>query len=158
MTRIAVAFVAAAGFCVALTPTTVSAQDQPPPSKYLVSAQGHIAPISPEGAFEATLTFDHEVQVPGASLPAGTYQFSQSSPTTMLVTSEDRTKTFASFATTEAPRGDATTSAQLRFQRMPDGTTRLIALFPSGGANGYSPVFKKKHHEAGAPAATSGNK
>jgi len=158
MTRIAVAFVAAAGFCAALTPPAACAQDQPPPTKYLVSAQGHIAPISPEGLFEATLTFDHEVQVPGASLPAGTYQFTQSSPTTMLVTNEDRTKTCASFSTTEAPRVDGTTSAQLKFQRMPDGSTRLIALFPSGGANGYSPVFKKKHHAAGAPAATSGNK
>jgi hypothetical protein len=158
MTRIAVAFVAAAAFSASQTPPAASAQDQPPPTKYLISAQGHIAPTSSEGTFAATLTFDHEVQVPGAGLPAGTYQFTQTSPTTMAVTNEDRTKTFASFSTIEAPRTDGTTSAQLRFERRPDGTTRLIALYPSGGASGYSPVFKKKHREAGEPAATSGQK
>jgi hypothetical protein len=155
MTRIAVA-VAAAGFCAALA-QPAAAQDQTL-AKKLVSAQGHIAPNSPDGAFEATLTFDREVQVPGASLPPGTYQFTQTSATTMAVTNEDRTKTYASFSTVEAPRSDGTTSAQLKFERLPNGTTRLIALYPAGGASGYSPVFKKSHHGAGEPAATSGNK
>ena len=34
------------------------------------------------------MTFDHDVQVPGAVLPAGTYLFTQTSPTTMRVTNE----------------------------------------------------------------------
>lgn len=156
MNKIALAVVAA-GVCAGLAQPAAAAQVQPL-TKYYVSVDGSIAPVSLQGTFAATLTFDHDVQVPGAVLPAGTYLFTQTSPTTMLVTSEDRTKTYTSFDTIQATRLQSSTGAQLRFQRMPDGAPRLIALYPYGGTNGYSLVFKKTHTGAGAPIATSGKK
>ena len=92
------------------------------PTKYFVTVQGHLAPVT--GSPEATMTFSHEVQIPGATLPAGTYLFSLVTPTTMRVMTEDGRKVLATFYTTSVTRTQNIDHAQVRFERMPGGTTR----------------------------------
>ena len=128
------------------------------PSKYFVDIEGHIAPVSTAN-LEATLTFSHDVHVPGATLPAGTYLFVMTSPNTMRITSEDRSKVYAMFLTLPASRPASNIKhAQVRFERMPDGSTRLIGLYPDGSSSGYAPTFKTTRQLPGAPIATSGTK
>ena len=126
------------------------------PTKYFVTVQGHLAPVT--GSPEATMTFSHEVQIPGATLPAGTYLFSLVSPTAMRVTTADGRKVFATFYTTSVTRTRNVDHAQVRFERMPGGTTRLIAVYPDGSTTGFAPMFRKTSKEAGAPIATTGVK
>jgi hypothetical protein len=132
------------------------AQSKTFPSKYYVTVKGHLAPVT--GAPEASMTFSHEVQIPGATLPAGTYLFSLVTPTTMRVTTEDGRKVFATFYTTSVTRTENTNHAQVRFERMPAGGTRLIAVYPDGSSTGFAPMFRKSSKEAGAPIATTGVK
>ena len=126
------------------------------PSKYFVDIDGHIAPVAPSSS-ETTLTFSHEIHVPNATLPAGTYLFVMTSPNTMRIMSQDRSKVYSMFLTLPASRPSTHIQrAQVRFERMPDGSTRLIGLYPDGSSSGYAPIFKATHKELGAPIATSG--
>lgn len=126
-----------------------------PSAKYYVTVDGHIAPVN-GNSLEATLTFSHDIQVPGATLPAGTYLFTLVSSNTMRITSEDRSKLYTTFSTTPVSRARRVNRAQLRFERMPDGSTRLIGLYPDGSSSGYAPMFRKSQKQPGAPIATSG--
>ncbi len=128
------------------------------PAKYFVDIEGHIAPFS-AGSVETTLTFSHDIYVPGATLPAGTYLFVMSSPNAMRIMSQDGAKAYAMFLTVPTSRPTSNIRrAQARFERMPDGTTRLIGLYPDGSTSGYAPVFKTTRNLPGAPIATSGTK
>lgn len=137
-----------------------SAQTKPqaPSNKYYVTVDGHMAPLAGTSSLETTLTFSHDVEVPGATLPAGTYRFTLISPTTMRVASQDGKKVYTTFTGTPAARSTMLSHPQVRFERMPDGTTRLIGLFPDGASTGYAPLYKKTHKAPGAPIATSGTK
>jgi hypothetical protein len=92
------------------------------------------------------------------TLPAGTYVFSLVSPTLMRVTTEDGLKVLATFYTTSVSRTQNIDHAQVRFERMPGGATRLIALYVDGASTGFAPMFRKHSNEAGAPIATTGVK
>jgi hypothetical protein len=153
MTRIALALVAAAGVCAAhVQPAAASTKKSS--SNGRVAVEGHVTAVS--GVLDGTLTFDREVQVPGATLPAGRYRFTLVPPTAMRVTNEDGTKVYATFDTTPIARELTTTHAHVRFERMPDGTTRLVGLYAEGASSGYSPLYKT-HKQAGAPIATAGS-
>ncbi|HUK35277.1 MAG TPA: hypothetical protein VLV86_15280 [Vicinamibacterales bacterium] len=130
------------------------AQSKKPSTKYYVTVEGHVTPSS--AALEATLTFSGEVQVPGARLPIGTYLFTLVSPTTMRVSTQDGGKVYATFYIVPATRVQNTKGAQIRFERMGDGTTRLIALYPDGATNGYSPLYTKPYVDAGTAVPTAG--
>jgi len=132
------------------------AQSTTHPTKYYVTVEGHLGPVT--GAPEATMTFSHDVQIPGATLRAGTYLFSLVTPTTMRVMTEDGRKVLATFYTTPVTRTNNINHAQVRFERMPNGTTRLIGVYPDGATTGYAPMFRKTSKEAGAPIATTGVK
>jgi hypothetical protein len=155
MKTIALAVIAAA-VCM----TVASAQTAPraASTKYYVTVDGIVAPVTGSTLFEARLTFSHDVQVPGTTLPAGTYIFALVTPNTMRITGEDRTTVYTTFTTTPSTRAMVTTHGQIRLERMTDGTTRLIGLYPDGVSAGYSPLYKKTHKEPGAPIATSGSK
>ena len=147
--RIALAFVCAVETCVVLArPVAAVSKDSSP--DYRVAVQGHVTAVS--GVLDGTLTFDHEVQVPGATLPAGTYRFTLVPPTAMRVTNEDGTSVYAAFDTTPVARELTTTHAHVQFERMPDGTTRLVGLYAEGSSNGYSPQYDTST-QAGATAA-----
>jgi hypothetical protein len=152
MTRIALAFVFAAATCAALA-QPAAADSKKMSADYRVAVAGHVTAVS--GVLDGTLTFDHEVQVPGATLPAGTYRFTLIPPTTMRVTSEDGANVYATFDTTPIARELTTTHAHVRFERMPDGATRLVGLFAEGSSSGYSPLYETPKH--GAPIATAGS-
>jgi len=152
MKTIALALITAA-VCIGVG-QPASAASTTSPTKYYVTVKGHLAPVT--GSPEATMTFSHEVQIPGATLPAGTYLFSLVTPTTMRVMTEDGRKVLATFYTTSVTRTHNIDHAQVRFERMPGGTTRLIAVYPDGASTGYAPMFRSR--EAGAPIATSGVK
>ena len=122
-----------------------------------VDIDGYVGPVS-SSPLEATLTFSHDVQVPGVTLKAGSYVFTLISPTTMRITNEERSKVYTTFSTMPASRALTTSHAQVRFERMPDGTTRLVGLYPDDAASGYAPIYRKTHKAPGAPIATSGTK
>src|SRR5262252_8019353 len=153
MTRMALAFVFAAETCALLARPAAAAPKKSPP-EYRVAVAGHVTAVS--GVLDGTLTFDHEVQVPGAALPAGTYRFTLVPPTAMRVTDEDGTKVYATFETTPIVRELTTSHAHVRFERMPDGATRLVGLYAEGASNGYSPLYETPNN-SGAPVATAGS-
>jgi len=148
----ALAFVFAAETCALLARPAAAAPKKSPP-EYRVAVAGHVTAVS--GVLDGTLTFDHEVRVPGATLPAGTYRFTLIPPTTIRVTSEDGTNLYATFDTTPIARELTTTHAHVRFERMPDGTTRLVGLFAEGSSSGYSPQYENP--KRGVPVPTSGS-
>jgi hypothetical protein len=154
MKTITLALIAAA-ICAA--PVSAQTASKAASTKYYVDIDGHMAPVS-GSSLEATLTFSHDVQVPGATLKAGSYLFTLISPTTMRITNEDRSKVYTTFATMPASRAVTTSHPQVRFERMPDGTTRLIGLYPDDASSGYAPIYRKTHKAPGAPIATSGTK
>jgi len=143
---------AAAGLGAGLAQPAHAASNKPS-TKYYVTVQGRVTPTS--AALEATLTFSGEVLVPGAKLPAGTYLFTLVTPTTMRVTSEDGAVVYATFYVAKATRIQSTKRAQVRFERMGDGTTRLIALYADDSTKGYSPLYTKPRAEAGDPVPTA---
>ena len=151
MTKIALAFVFAAGTCAALA-QPAAADSKQPPAGNRVAVGGHVTAV--DGVFSGTLTFDREVHVPGATLPAGTYRFTLVPPTAMRVTDEDGTDVYATFDTTPIARELSTTHAHVRFERMSDGTTRLVALYAEGSSNGYSPLYNPL--KQAAPIGTAG--
>jgi len=153
MTRFVLAFVFAAETC-ALLAQPAAAASKKSSSDDRVAVAGHVTAES--GVLDGTLTFDHEVQVPGAALPAGTYRFTLVPPTAMRVTNEDGTKVYAMFDTTPIDRELTTSHAHVRFERMPDGATRVVGLYAEGSANGYSPLYKNPNH-TGAPIGTAGS-
>src|SRR5690349_7574136 len=73
-------------------------------NKYFVTVDGHMAPLAGTSSLETTLSFSHDVQVPGATLSAGTYLFTLISPTTMRIASEDRKKVYTTFTTVPTAR------------------------------------------------------
>ena len=151
--RIALAFVCAVETCVVLArPVAAASKDSSP--DYRVAVQGHVTAVS--GVLDGTLTFDHEVQVPGATLPAGTYRFTLVPPTAMRVTNPDGTNVYATFDTTPIARELTTTHAHVQFERMPDGSTRLVALYAEGSSNGYSPQYETST-QAGVPTDAAGS-
>jgi len=150
-----VMFVMLGAACAGLSPAF--AAERPQTTKYYVDVQGHIAPVS--GVLEVKLTFSAPVQVPRTELPAGTYIFRLISPSTMTVMSEDRMKTYATFATLPTSRRHDLTRAQVRFERVsPDEPPRLIGVYADGASTGYQPLFPKARRNANAPVATSGVK
>lgn len=155
MKTIAFAVIAAAVFTGSASAQTKSNAAS---NKYFVTVDGHMAPVAGTSSLETTLTFSHDVQVPGTTLAAGTYLFTLISPTTMRITSEDRKKVYTTFTTMPTSRSQVISHPQIRFERMPDGATRLIGLYPDGASTGYAPLYKKTHKEPGAPIPTTGTK
>lgn len=151
--KIALAFVVAVETCAVLAQPAVAESKESSPD-YRVAVAGHVTAAS--GVLDGTLTFDHEVQIPGAMLPAGTYRFTLVPPTAMRVTSEDGTNVYATFDTTPIARELPTRHAHIQFERMPDGTTRLVGLYAEGASNGYSPLYDTPN-QAGAPIGTAGS-
>lgn len=151
--RIALAFVCAVETCAVLA-QPVAADSKKSSPDYRVAVAGHVTAVS--GVLDGTLTFDHEVQVPGAALRAGTYRFTLVPPTAMRVTNEDGTNVYATFDTTPIARELTTTHAHVQLERMPDGTTRLVGLYAEGSSNGYSPLYEPLN-QAGTPIGTAGS-
>jgi len=126
-------------------------------SKYFVDVDGHIAPTS--GSLNATLTFSGPVQIGKVRLEAGSYLFTQISPSTFRVTSENRKKVYAVFTTVSAAgRSRDIRRAQLRFENTGAGLPpRLIAFYPDGSTDGYGIVSAKGHKTATKVAAAATN-
>ena len=121
--RIALAFVCAVETCVVLARPVAAASKESSPD-YRVAVAGHVTAES--GVLDGTLTFDHEVQVPGAALPAGTYRFTLVPPTAMRVTNEDGTKVYAMFDTTPIDRELTTSHAHVSAANTKARTNRVI--------------------------------
>ena len=154
MIRIALA-VCIVGLGAAVAQPAAAAQKDSSSAKSLVAVEGHMSPIG--SGLEATLTFSNDVQVPGATLPAGTYLFTLVDATTMRVVSPDGAKVWATFPIVQVTLDQTTAHGQLRFERLRDGTTRLLALYPKDSNNGYTLIFKKTHKSAAAPVPTTGS-
>ena len=94
------------------------------------------------------LTFSAPVQVPGATLNAGTYRFRLANPDTgrkvLQVLSNDGTVVHAMFLTTDDFRAKATKDSVLTFRETPAGVPAAAkSLFYNGERNGYEFVYPK---------------
>lgn len=92
------------------------------------------------------LTFSGIVQVPGATLPAGTYRFHLTNPDTsrnvMQVLSYDGATVYSMFHTIPAWRPDATTDPAVTFKEVPaDVPPPIGSMFYGGERNGYEFLY-----------------
>jgi hypothetical protein len=96
----------------------------------------------------AYLTFNAPVQVPGATLSAGTYRFHLTNPDTSLtelqVLSNDGTIVYALFHTIPDHRTTLTAEATVTFKETPAGVPFAVrSLFYGGEYGGYEFVYGK---------------
>jgi len=94
------------------------------------------------------LTFSRAVQVPGATLEPGTYQFRLANPETsrniLQVLSRDGHKAYAMFSTFGDRRMVATDEPTVTFRETPAGAPPMVkSLFYGGELNGYAFVYPK---------------
>jgi hypothetical protein len=96
------------------------------------------------------LTFSGPVQVPGATLPAGSYQFRLASPDLnreiLLVASRDGKEVYAMFYTTPSLRRDRVTGDPviLFLEAGPGVKPPIRGWFYPGELTGYEFVYSKK--------------
>jgi hypothetical protein len=96
----------------------------------------------------AYLTFSAQVQVPGATLSAGTYRFHLTNPETsrnvLQVLSNDGSIVYAMFHTMSDFRATVTEEATVTFIETPAGVPpALRSLFYGGESGGYEFVYPK---------------
>lgn len=93
-----------------------------------------------------SMTFSRPVQIPGAMLDAGTYQFRLTNPDTsrnvLQVLSHDGSTVYAMFHTIPDIRMNATDEPMVTFKEMPVGVAPAVqSLFYGGELNGYEFVY-----------------
>ena len=96
----------------------------------------------------AYLTFSGRVQVPGATLDAGTYRFRLADPDSgrkvLQVLSENGSEVYAMFQTMPDSRRTATNTATVTFMETPAGVPPAIrSLFYGGQLHGYEFVYPR---------------
>jgi hypothetical protein len=74
----------------------------------------------------AYLTFSAPITLPGVTLPAGTYWFKFVAPSTIRVSSEDRTQVYATLTTVPVMREHASESHEVTFRETPAGQPKAI--------------------------------
>lgn len=92
------------------------------------------------------LTFTGPVQVPGATLDAGTYRFRLTNPETsrnvLQVLSHDGSAVYAMFHTTPDSRVEVTAESMVTFKETPAGVPPVVrTLFYGGEHRGYEFVY-----------------
>jgi hypothetical protein len=109
-----------------------------------------VTPAAPQESFDklAYLTFSAPVQVPGATLSAGTYRFhltnAAGSRNVMQVLSNNGSTVYGMFNTVEAHRRSITDDPAVTFKETPAGVAPAIkALFYGGQLAGYEFVYPK---------------
>jgi hypothetical protein len=91
-----------------------------------------------------SLTFSAPVQVPGAMLPPGTYQFRPTIPRVMQVMSGDHAILYATFMTIPRYRLDSTAEAVVVFEEAPTGVAPSVKIwFPPYEHTGFEFVYAK---------------
>jgi len=129
---------------------------KPSTTRFYVTVEGHMAPLVGSSSVAAILTFSRPVQVPRATLPAGTYLFTMISPSVMRVTNESGTRTYATFNTVPTGRSRDIDRPQLRFERATaGGPFRLIGVYLEGSSTGYQPLYPTMR-KGSEPVATTG--
>jgi hypothetical protein len=119
----------------------------------VVAALMAVAPAPVIGATEtfdklAYLTFNGPVQIPGATLSAGTYRFRLTNPETsrnvLQVLSNDGAIVYAMFHTIPDLRATMTDEATVTFRETPTGVPPAVrSLFYGGEYHGYEFVYPK---------------
>jgi hypothetical protein len=151
MKRIGLLIVCAA--CLAVTPTMDGKANAGPQSQQGfnidVTVTARIKGVG--GTFaDLFLGFSGPVQVPNATLPAGTYIFTEVprySQNYIRVTSEDGKTAFASFPIVMAKRMGSIDHAQVNFRRDGPGPLQIAEVYGQGTAIGYAPVYPTHHGE-----------
>ena len=92
------------------------------------------------------LTFDGSVQIPGATLPSGTYRFRLADPSTgrkvIQVLSDDGKTVYSMFHTIPDFRLTTTGESVVTFKETPAGVPPLVrSIFYGGESNGYEFVY-----------------
>ena len=127
---------------------------------FVVAALIAVATPAPVGAQTydklANLTFSGPVQVPGATLSAGTYRFRLMNPDTsrnvLQVLSHDGVIVFAMFNTTPDGRSTVTADPITTFIETPAGVPPAVkSLFYGGEHSGYAFVYGKGEPNMIAP-------
>jgi hypothetical protein len=107
------------------------------------------------------LTFSGPVQIPGTTLPAGTYTFELASPDStrhvIRVSSQDGTKTYGLFMTIPNERLDAPDENVVMFNERPVGSPKAIQVwFYPGDRVGEEFVYPRKQATSIAKATHKG--
>jgi len=120
----------------------VLAEPEPPPGSFLVYVTQASQNVN-LGPSEHLLIFPIAVQIPGASLAAGSYIFRLITPSLVQVTSATRSKVYATFfALNDSGDGD-TSRERIKFAQYPeDDLPRIVGWYFSGGT-GYEFVYPK---------------
>jgi hypothetical protein len=120
----------------------VVAESEPPPGSFLVYVTQASQSVN-LGPSEHLLVFPMAVEIPGASLPAGSYIFRLVTPSLLQVMSATRLKVYATFfALNDSGDGDSTRE-RIKFAQNPeDDLPRIVGWYFSGGT-GYEFVYPK---------------
>ena len=97
------------------------------------------------------LTFTAPVELPGVTLPAGTYRFQhvdcEATPAVLRVSSEDGTRAYGMFSTTVEERSTPTMQPEVVFAEAAAGSPQAIkAWFYPGDSIGDGLIYSKKHN------------
>ena len=103
------------------------------------------------------LTFSAPVQIPGATLPAGTYTFKMASPSTsahiVQVLSRDGKKVYSSFFAVPNVRLDTPKEAIVMFAERPAGVAQAVHIwYYPGNSTGEEFIYPKREAMAIAKA------
>lgn len=133
--------------CAALVASSATAAAQPEPLEYRVTVKGEPVKGSPGDHF---LTFNAPVSIPGVTLPAGTYVFSEFGPSLVQVRSADRTQVYALFFTAPLATAEPADDHNLTLARVRDtAPLRITRWFLPNRVMGHEFLYA----ETGALAA-----
>jgi hypothetical protein len=96
---------------------------------------------------EHLLTFGQAVEIPGASLLAGTYLFRLMAPSVLQVLNADRSRVITAFMAIPAEGEGDTRRDRIKCQEMSDGSLRILGWYLAD-AIGYEFLYPKPKRES----------
>jgi hypothetical protein len=144
--RAIVPIAALAGFALSQSVAAQRSAIAPAPDTFIVNVTQTPARLG-GGPNDHFLTFNQRVEVPGATLVAGTYLFRLTAPTVVQVLTADRSRVYTMFMTLRADGDGDTSRERMKIQEMDDGTLRILGWYPAD-ATGYEFLYGKPRRES----------
>jgi len=117
------------------------------PQIFLVNVN-QVAMQASLGPDEHLLTFHNPIEVPGATLVAGTYLFRRVGPSVLQIVAPDRSHVYTAFMTLRADGDGDTTKERIKLQQFgEDGPLRILAWYPAYSV-GYEFIYPKPKRQS----------